>query len=636
MALLAYRVTTPELMNDLQLPADAMRLHSKQFEVFRNRSRFRCVVAGRRFGKCQSFDTLVAMQDGSYQKLGTIKAGDQVLALNEATCELEPRTVQHVHDNGVREVITLTLTNGREITATPNHPFLVDGQWMELQDVEPGQLMAVSKRETSGKECSKYIPIRFEDFVAHLRPHSSRDTAELRELLKSWRKQSTSRISTRRYEQLRKFSDGHFDALLYGDLQFCEVESVKHEPEPQQTYDLTVEGHHNFVANSMITHNTVLSQAEIIKAASKPNKQVWYIAPTYRMAKQIMWREIRDVIPRRWVRKTNQTAMSIDLVNGSRIELKGSDDPDKLRGVALDFVVLDEFQAMRKETWSEAIRPTLATTGGQALFIGTPLLRNHLYDMYMQGQNPVNIKEGTFRSWQFVTADSPFIPPREIEMAKRELDPKTFGQEFLASFNLMSGRVYYAFNRDTHVADLPFNPNLPLWVGQDFNVDPMAASVMQWHPDLNQLWVIDEIVLPNSNTQEAVEELERRYWRNKRNTNIYPDATGANRSTSSFKSDIDIIRDSGYNRIKMRKVNPPVADRIAAVNRMLLSASGAVRMRVDRKCTHHIRAFEQVVYKPGSRDVDKSDDIEHILDACGYTVHAEFPTRKIHILGVNI
>lgn len=137
-----------------------------------------------------------------------------------------------------------------------------------------------------------------------------------------------------------------------------------------ETIDIEVEKNHNFIANGFITHNTALSKIEILREAVKPNRYIWYVAPTYRMAKQIMWFDLLDAIPRDWVVKQNDTFLTLKLVNGTRIELKGADSPDTLRGVGLNFLVLDEFQDMTRETWTQVLRPTLSDKMGRALFIG--------------------------------------------------------------------------------------------------------------------------------------------------------------------------------------------------------------------------------------------------------------------------
>ncbi|MEL1782947.1 phage terminase large subunit [Acinetobacter baumannii] len=207
---------------------------------------------------------------------------------------------------------------------------------------------------------------------------------------------------------------------------------------------------------------TSLSRTLIISKSRKPRQRIWYVAPTYRMAKQIMWKDLIEAIPRKWVVKINHSSLSIELVNGTLIELKGADDPDSLRGVGIDFLVLDEFQDISEEAWTQCLRPTLASTGGHAIFIGTPKAYNQLYTVYMQGQDPKKVKAGQWQSWQFPTITSPFIPESEIEAARADMDEKSFKQEFLASFETMSGRVYYPFDRKEHVGKYPFNPKLPI------------------------------------------------------------------------------------------------------------------------------------------------------------------------------
>jgi hypothetical protein len=379
---------------------------------------------------------------------------------------------------------------------------------------------------------------------------------------------------------------------------------------------------------------TALSRVLMIKNAQKAKQKIWYIAPTYRMAKQIMWVDLMDAIPRKWIRKINETSMVITLINGSRIELKGADKPDSLRGVGIHFLVLDEFQDMTEETWTLVLRPTLADTQGSALFIGTPKAYNYLYELYKKGQIARKMGRNEWESWQFPTITSPFIPASEIEAAKQDMDEKSFRQEFEASFETMSGRVYYPFDRTQHVGKLAFNPKLPIWVGMDFNIDPMSTVVYQ--PQENgELWAIDEIVLFGSNTEEVCEELEKRFWRNQKQIVMYPDPAGGQRQHARGETDMDILREKGFERIKYRRKHPLVADRVNAVNRMLKDANGKVRLRIDEKCKHFINALEQTIYKKGTREVDKTAGVEHSADAGGYCIELEFPVRKIEIGGLS-
>ncbi len=379
---------------------------------------------------------------------------------------------------------------------------------------------------------------------------------------------------------------------------------------------------------------TALSRVLIIKKAQKRKQKIWYVAPTYKMAKQIMWVDLMDAIPRKWIRKVNETSLTITLINGTRIELKGADKADSLRGVGIHFLVLDEFQDMAEEVWTLVLRPTLADTGGHAIFIGTPKAYNYLYELYKKGQDALLKKAGEWESWQFPTITSPFIPLSEIEAAKNDMDEKSFRQEFEASFETMSGRVYYPFNRATHIQPVEFNPKLPIWVGMDFNIDPMSTVIYQ--PQLNgELWAVDEIVLFGSNTEEVCEELEKRFWRHQNRIVMYPDPAGGQRQHARGESDMDILREKGFKRIKYRKKHPMVADRVNAVNRMLKDANGNVRLKINPRCKHFINALEQTIYKKGTREVDKTNGTEHSADAGGYCIELEFPVRKVDIGGMS-
>ena len=380
---------------------------------------------------------------------------------------------------------------------------------------------------------------------------------------------------------------------------------------------------------------TQLAKTSLLSAAAKPKQLVWYVAPTYRMARTIMWDELLDSIPRAWIRSSHETRMEIELVNGSKIELKGADKPYTLRGVGIHHLVIDESQDIKIETWNKVLRPTLASTRGRAIIIGTPKGFNWFYDLYMRGQDEKLRRRGTWHSWQFRTIDSPFIPISEIDAARSDMDEKSFRQEFEASFETMSGRVYHAFNRGLHLGNYSFDPNLPIWVGQDFNIDPMSSVIMQPQPS-GEIWAVDEVVLFGSSSEEVGEELGRRFWRYQKNLTVYPDPAGANRSHARGESDLDILRDAGFKRLKYRRKHPKVSDRVNAVNRMFKAADGSIRFRVDRKCKHTIEALEQTIYKKGTREVDKSLGVEHAADALGYAIELEFPVRDVKILGVSI
>jgi hypothetical protein len=377
-------------------------------------------------------------------------------------------------------------------------------------------------------------------------------------------------------------------------------------------------------------------KAEMIKEAfTRPGAVIWYVAPTYKQAKRLMWKELKEAIPKSFIKKTSEVDLIMELKNKSSISLFGVDKPDGLRGSGVNLLCMDEYQDFNsEEIFTKVLYPTLTDRRGRCVVAGTPKSYNLLYDLYMRGEDPAWKKDG-WKSWQFVTADNPFIPRDEIDAARRNLDPKSFNQEFMASFETMQGKVYYAFDRKLHASQfLPFNPSLPIWIGQDFNIDPMSSVIIQPQPS-GEIWVVDEIHMRNASTHELSETIENKFFRYKRNIEIYPDPAGAARGHTRGESDLDILRQMGYRKIFYKRKHPLVADRINAVNRMFMTASGESRMFVSSNCTNLIRSLEQTIYKEGSREVNKKLGNEHMADAIGYPIEFRFPVKKVQIYGVS-
>jgi len=366
---------------------------------------------------------------------------------------------------------------------------------------------------------------------------------------------------------------------------------------------------------------THLSIRELCWHAREPNKEVWYIAPTYKMARQIVWRKLKNRLQDlNWITKTNETELSITLRNGSIISLKGADNYDSLRGVGLDFIVLDEFADIDPLAWYETLRPTLSDKGGRALFIGTPKgIGNWAYEIY---QNALD--NAAWKSYSFTTIDGGRVPEAEIEAAKKDLDERTFRQEYLATFETFSGRIYYAFDRTLNVRKYEGATPDVIYVGMDFNIDPMSAVVALRHGDT--LHIIDEVRLFSSNTQEAVSEVKQRFPRSK--IWAYPDPAGHQRKSSAGgATDITILANAGW-IVKAPRQHTPVRDRINAVNSRLCDTTGIRHLFIDPKCKYTIEGLERQVYKEGSSQPDKDGGYDHMNDAIGYMVDYLFPVRR--------
>ena len=367
---------------------------------------------------------------------------------------------------------------------------------------------------------------------------------------------------------------------------------------------------------------THLSIRELCYHASKPDQECFYIAPTYRQAKQIVWRKLKHKLQDlNWAKKINESELSITLKNGSVISLKGADNPDSLRGVGLDFMVMDEFADISEEAWTEVLRPTLADKQGKALFIGTPKgIGNWAHDLYTMPQE----QPDTWSSYQFTTLDGGNVKAEEIEAARRDLDERTFRQEFMATFETYSGRIYYAFDRKINtVAPTTIDLSV-IYIGMDFNIDPMSAVVAVRQGD--NLYVIDEIRMFSSNTSEIVEEIKTRYGRSK--VFVYPDPAARQRKTSAAgATDLTILSNAQF-VVKAPNSHTPVRDRINGVNSRLRDASGVSHLFIHPKCKYTIEGLERHTYKEGTSQPDKDSGYDHMMDALGYMVDYMFPVRR--------
>ena len=366
---------------------------------------------------------------------------------------------------------------------------------------------------------------------------------------------------------------------------------------------------------------THLAIRELCFHAKDPEKEVWYVAPTYKQAKMIVFKKLRKkLIELRWVTKINETNLSFELKNGSTISLKGADNYDSLRGVGLDFLCLDEFADIDQEAWTETLRPTLADKMGRALFIGTPKGMNwakELFDMAEEFPDE-------WRNFQFTTEEGGNVPLEEIEAARRTLDEKTFNQEFRATFENFSGRIFYAFDRQYNLK--AYTDPIPheLHIGVDFNIDPITAVIAVKKGD--QLHIIDEIRIMGSNTDELVNEIRTRYPNN--NIVCYPDPAGAQRKTSAGgRTDHTILRNANF-RVLAPHSHNAVKDGINAVNAKLRSSTGITTLFLDHKCKYTIECLEKFTYKEGTSIPDKDSGFDHLADALRYMVDYLYPIRR--------
>ncbi len=374
-----------------------------------------------------------------------------------------------------------------------------------------------------------------------------------------------------------------------------------------------------------------LACIELLRGAiAAPGETFFYCAPTYRMAKDIAWKVMKRIVPAAWIKSKNETDLKLELVNGSTIELKGTENAMALRGRSLSGVVLDEAAFMDAAVWFEVIRPALADKQGWALFISTPDgTASWFYELWQY----CITGDANWKRWSFTTIEGGNVPPEEIEAARGQLDPRTFRQEFEASFENLSGLVAVSFsdaNISTAAKDIPI---LPLLLGVDFNVDPMTGICAVKENDT--LYVFDEIHLTGgATTWDFTEEVIRRYGLERR-IMACPDPTGGARKTQGVgATDHNILRKSGF-RVCAPRSPWKVRDKITAVNTALLDATGTHRCFIHPRCKELIKSFRSLTYAPGTGLPNKNLGVDHAFDAFGYLCLQQFNLAKSGVMGTT-
>lgn len=329
----------------------------------------------------------------------------------------------------------------------------------------------------------------------------------------------------------------------------------------------------------------------------------------------------------------------------TKIRVFSLHEPQRLRGFKALSLWIDEAAYADRDAWKVA-QGRVADTGGPIWITTTPAGYNWVYDEYERAikekRKGIALHERTVRVIQFSSLDNRFIEDKSgFERLLASYDELTYQQEVLAKFIKTSGLVYYPFRRIVHTAQGEIDPSKPLWIGQDFNVDPMATMVGQ--PFTNRdgkdgVHFKYERKAANSDTFKLVAWLDQfcqEHQISKSKVVIYPDANGKARSTSG-KSDFYILKNAGY-RVDAPLANPFIKDRVNCVNGLLAPVKGMPRFAIDPRCVNAIEALEKQLYEEGTDPPvpDKAGGFDHLMDAMGYQCWRRFPLRGKMSLGGN-
>ena len=292
----------------------------------------------------------------------------------------------------------------------------------------------------------------------------------------------------------------------------------------------------------------------------------------------------------------------------------------RLRGQNLCAVGFDEADTVPKRDAEQAMNMALARlrSGNIQQFYATTTPEGHSWAFETFEKNA---KEDT-RLIKAKTSDNPYLPEGFIDSLLENYPPQLIQAYLNGNFtNLTTGAVYSRFDRNKHLIDnIPFDIKMEtLLIGIDFNV--MNCNAVVAVKDRDKLIVIDEVTKQND-TDALAQEIKRRYPNNK--ILVYPDASGAARSTiNASKTDIAILQSYNFTSMALRS-NPPIKDRVQTLQALLENSKGRVRLAIYASCRRLIECLELQSYDEKSGDPDKQNGYDHLNDALGYLVYREF------------
>jgi phage terminase large subunit len=214
-----------------------------------------------------------------------------------------------------------------------------------------------------------------------------------------------------------------------------------------------------------------------MRAVQNPNGRYCYIAPYYAQAKLAAWDYLKQFSAEIRAGSPHETELRVDLFNGSRVRLFGADNPDSLRGAGWDGVVLDEYAQCRPSLWGAVLRPALADRKGWATFIGTPMGRQGLYDIWKGiGQ----WAELDFFKLMLKASETGILDEEELRDMRRAMTPEEYEQEAECSFEAaiigaVYGRLMAAADADKRICSVPYDPSALVWTGWDLGIDDSTA-----------------------------------------------------------------------------------------------------------------------------------------------------------------
>lgn len=375
----------------------------------------------------------------------------------------------------------------------------------------------------------------------------------------------------------------------------------------------------------------------LTKQANRVVGQYFAAAPTHDQAKKIFWDDLKAfTLSSTHSKRPSESDRIIFMPNGSEIHVIGLDKPQRIEGIPWKGGGIDEFADIKSDAWEANILPALNTVNpicpeyrAWCWLLGVPDGLNHYYDLCMKAERG---EDPNFKVFHWKSAE--ILPPDVIAAMKRAMAEKQFKQEFEASFETASGRIYENYSKDNHTGER-IQPHEQLMWMHDQNFTPLSSAVGVRRD--NKLFLLDEIVLTSAiSKQSALEFVDKYKDHQNKHVLLYGDPAGRAGEKHGHASDYtdieSVLRANGWRFTrKVKPAAPGIKDRQNAVRARIKSADGTISLYVNPAAAPWCdKGLATVQLKPGSTfQEDQANQYQHITTAIGYCVDVEWPINRL-------
>jgi hypothetical protein len=372
------------------------------------------------------------------------------------------------------------------------------------------------------------------------------------------------------------------------------------------------------------------------------NEKYFLAAPTYSQAKKIWWDDMKALtLSATHQKKPSESELKIYMPNGTEIHIIGLDQPQRIEGINWTGGVIDEIADVKEEAVQANIMPALNTVNptrpyyrAWCWFIGVPDGLNHYYDMAEYARiNGVTGNRSDTDYQLFHWTSEEILPADVIESAKRTMSRKQYNQEYRASFETASGRIYEDYSSD-NLTSAEVLPHEALHWTHDQNFTPLSSAVVVIRD--GKPYFVDEIVLESAVSRQAAVEFVEKYKDHKNKlVYVYGDPAGRAGEKHGHKSDYTeieaVLRNANWRfERRVKPAHPSIKDRQNAVRAMIRNAKDEVKLFVNAKTASWChKGLSTVQVKPGSSfQEDQTNQYQHITTAIGYFVDWHWPAGR--------